>query len=201
MDDLQAQVVEELGRITTYIEQTTGVSSNWNGLLNFVPVEAGFRGMKPFSCSIQLRVDLATRPTRWRTLIHEAFHAFSAGYNQSDFAQNVGWEEGVVEHLQRLFRPRILAALDVDVDESVFGLVEQTHPFNIYVEQLRRLQQALSADKEGFYLDLIAVPIKLRYQHLFAQAMTQRNYAALYVLSAARPIMESTNRNTIANNL
>ena len=200
MDDLHTQIVGEISGITTRIENWTGLKSNWNGQLEFASAEAGFRGLKPFTCSILLRVDLAPQSIRWRTLIHEAFHAFSAGYNQIDFTQNIGWEEGLVEQLQRLFRPRILTALGVDVDESMFHRVEQTHPFNVYVKQLQHLQQTLGAEEEAFYCGLLAIPIKMRYQNLLQQAMQQGNRAALYALSAARPIMEATTHDTIANN-
>lgn len=199
MDDLHSQIVSEIRGITTHIEAWTGLKSNWNGQLEFAPTEAGFRGLKPFTCSILLRVDLAPNSIRWRTLIHEAFHAFSAGYNRIDFTQNIGWEEGLVEQLQRMFRLRILTALDVGVNESLFHRVEQTHPFNIYIKQLQLVQQTLGVEEETFYFGLLATPIKLRYQYLLQQAMQQGNRAALYALSAARPIMEATTHDTIAN--
>src|ERR1051326_3765790 len=112
---LRDQIREEVQRITMVIEALTGLKTNWNGEFEFAPTQARFKGLKPFGCSILLREDLARNDIRWRTLIHEAFHAVSAGYNQIDFDQNVGYEEGVVEQLHRLFRPRILAQLEVTV--------------------------------------------------------------------------------------
>lgn len=54
---------------------------------------------------------LAGQPDRWLTLIHEALHTVSTGYVRKDFSALPGWEEDIVEHLQRLFRPAILLHL------------------------------------------------------------------------------------------
>ena len=199
MDSLQAQITQELRDIAAAIEQLTGLRSNWNGELNLVPPDVRYRGLKPFTCAVHLRVDLAADDLRWRTLIHESFHAISAGYNQLDFDQNVGWEEGVVEQLQRLFRVRILDIIGFRVEEASFAIQDANHLFNIYITPLERIRSTFGEEADAFYLDLIAVPIKERHRHLFNRAMGQRNQPALYALSAGRRLLESTHHEYLTN--
>jgi hypothetical protein len=47
MDELEAQIREELRRILEIVCELTGLPSNWNGRLKIVP-DAEFRGRKPF---------------------------------------------------------------------------------------------------------------------------------------------------------
>ena len=47
----------------------------------------------------------------------------------SDYQEIRGWEEGVVEHLQRLLRPTVLARMQITVPEEVFRLVEDARLF------------------------------------------------------------------------
>jgi hypothetical protein len=132
MDSIQAQITGELRDIAVAIEQLTGLRSNWNGELILVPPDVRYKGLKPFTCAVHVRTDIATDDLRWRTLIHEAFHAVSTGYNQVDFDQNVGWEEGVVEQLQRIFRVRILDLTGFRIEEAFFADGDASHLFNIY---------------------------------------------------------------------
>ncbi len=76
-----------------------------------------------------------------------------------------GWEEGVVEQLQRLFRPRILREFGVAVDEALFRQAAEVHRYNRYVRVLENLRQALpqfADNQEGFYKMLLATPIRDR---------------------------------------
>ena len=199
MDTLQAQITGELQQIAAAIEQLTNLRSNWNGELVLVPLEARYRGLKPFSCAVHLRADLAADDLRWRTLIHESFHAVSAGYNHSDFDLYVGWEEGVVEQLQRLFRARILNIAGFYVEETRFAAEDASHLFNVYIASLERIRGAFDDEAEKFYLELLAVPIKERSRHLYTRAMSQQNKIALYALSAGRRLLESTQYEHFAN--
>ena len=110
MERLHFQIHDEIHRILDVVCDLTRLPSNWNGTLVLVD-GAEFRGRKPFSCTIEIDADLATLPNRWATLIHEALHAVSAGYDRNDFQQFRGWKEGTVEQLQRLLRPSILDRL------------------------------------------------------------------------------------------
>ncbi len=142
--------------------ELTGLDSRWNGEVELSQDIRAY-GRKPFSCRIVLNERIAEQPVRWRTLIHEALHSFSAGYNSGDYRAWRGWEEGVVEQLQRLLRPSVLAQIAVTVDEAVFQSVEEGHTFNEYVEALERLREATdSRTSQEFYCELLATEIKNR---------------------------------------
>ena len=175
--DQTAQVREELHRILPVLSRLTGLPSRWNGELVLVP-DAGFKGKKLFSCSILLDASLATQEVRWRTLIHEALHALSAGYNQSDYNAFTGWEEGVAEQLQRLIRPKVLAVLGVSVRPDVFSEAEAGHLFNPRIRAVESLRIALGISEqqsEQFYIDLLATPIKSRISLILGMANRLEN--------------------------
>ena len=73
---------------------------------------ADFKGKKRFSCDIQIQEALAKTEARWTTLIHESLHTFSSGYLREDYQAYRGWEEGVVEQLQRLLRFEVFHRLE-----------------------------------------------------------------------------------------
>ena len=103
--------------------------------------------------------------TRWRTLIHEMLHAHSAGYNRVSFESLPGWEEGVVEQLQRLLRPALLSQMGVLAHDALFLDEEQTHPYNRYIAALENMRQFpgfMGKDPTDFYITLLNVPIKDR---------------------------------------
>ncbi len=102
--DPSAQVRAELEQIMPVVSQLTGLPARWSGRVELV-TEADFKGKKRFGCDIQIATELAEQDARWATLIHESLHCHSAGYNGVDFRTYRGWEEGVVEQLQRLLRP------------------------------------------------------------------------------------------------
>ncbi|MBV9851504.1 MAG: hypothetical protein JO250_17695 [Armatimonadetes bacterium] len=141
----------------------------WNGRL-ILQEDPGFKGQKTFDCSITLDAALASQDERWRTLIHEALHACSAGYVRDDFETFRGWEEGVVEKLQRLLRPQILARLGVNADDEVFRRAEDGHLYNRYLAALEDLQWLTGMSEQEFYVDLLGVPIKARIGHVLSLA-------------------------------
>jgi hypothetical protein len=191
-ENARDRIASELRQIAEAIEQLTGLRSRWNGEVEFAPAEARFLGMKPFDCRIVLRADLISQDVRWRTLIHESFHAVSAGYNPTDFEENVGWEEGVVEKLQRLFRVRILDRMGVSVAETVFE-EESRHAFSHYLAALERIRQGMRKEEERFYRDLIEVPLRTRYASLVEEALQlrgERRKEVLASLSAAQSILK-----------
>ncbi len=143
--------------------ELTGLPSRWSGRVELV-TDAEFKGRKRPICDIQIDAALATQDTRWATLIHEALHSISVGYNSNDFRQFRGWEEGVVEQLQRMFRSVILGRLGVSLADDVFHPEEETHAFNGYIAALESLRLMLRENaspnaKQDFYLNLLALPI------------------------------------------
>lgn len=164
-DTLTEQIRNELSRIMPVVSELTGLSSNWNGQVDLVE-GASYRGVKKFECGIHIRASLARDEVRWRTLIHESLHAVSVGFNRLDFQANVGWEEGVVEQLQRLLRREILAALSAEVSESVFLSIENALRYNIYIDALERLRESLAiSDQRRYYVDLLSIPVGKRLGH------------------------------------
>lgn len=162
--DSKAQVRTELEQIMPLVSALTGLPTRWSGVVELVS-EEDFKGKKRFTCDIQLDAPLADQDVRWATLIHESLHCHSAGYNGSDYRLYRGWEEGVVEQLQRLFRPQILSEIGVAVDEAVFRQAAEFHRYNRYIRVLENLRQALpqsADDQEGFYKMLLATPMRDR---------------------------------------
>lgn len=136
--------------------------------MELVP-EADFKGKKRFLCDIQINAALAGQEERWTTLIHEALHSVSVGFMRDDYQDFQGWEEGVVEQLQRLFRPRVLSRLRVTVDPQVFQRLDTDHGYNKFVaalEDIREAQQIPATQAEAFYLNLLATPLKERKSHV-----------------------------------
>jgi ubiquinone biosynthesis protein Coq4 len=186
-DDAQAvqRIEQELQQLNAVLVELTGLPSRWNGEVFLLPMRA--RGVKPYECSIQLRRDLAYSEERWRTLIHELLHACSVGCLPEDFRDYRGWEEGVVEQLQRILRVQVLARIGVQVDEIVFQQIESGHPFNIYITALESIREVLGeTEASAFYIALLATPLARRYQSLFESAMRlqpERRAAAILALS------------------
>lgn len=137
------------------------MSSHWSGLVKLVE-DADFKGQKPFQCDILLSANLAVKQERWRTLLHESLHSFSQGYNREDFENFRGWEEGVVEKLQRLLRPIVLQSLGITVAESVFSRLEEQHLYNGYLDALAELQMISGQPEQSFYTNLLCIPIRDR---------------------------------------
>lgn len=166
MTDLEAQISSKLQRIVAVVTRLTGLTSRWSGIVELVP-DAEFKGMKRFSCSILLNAALAQEAVRWATLLHEILHSCSAGYSPDDYQKLRGWEEGVVEQLQRLLRAQVLAELGIDLQPETFMADEAAHRYNVYIAALEEVRQALHAegtadDAMRFYIDLLAVPLRDR---------------------------------------
>ena len=162
--DLTAQVCAELEQIMPLVSAYTGLPTRWSGVVELVP-DADFKGKKRFTCDIQIDAGLADQEVRWATLVHESLHCHSAGYNGTDYRQNRGWEEGVVEQLQRLLRPQILIALGIIVEDAVFQQATEYHRYNRYIRALENLRLALpqfAEKQELFYKTLLATPIRDR---------------------------------------
>ncbi len=153
------RIHRELSGIVAALSKITGLPTHWSGRVELVE-EAAFKGQKPFQCDILLNANLVDEGVRWRTLIHEALHSFSAGYQREDFEKFRGWEEGVVEKLQRLLRQKVLSLLAVTVPESVFLVFDRSHLYNTYLDALAELQVFSGQSEHQFYLDLLGIPIR-----------------------------------------
>ncbi len=107
-------------------------------------------------------------PDRWRTYLHELVHAHSPLSGQTDMEENLGWEEGVVEHLQRIIRPTVLQGR-MDVDEAAIRATEPVWPYRPYIAAFDKLQRDLGvtdADAGRWYAQLLQKPVEGRRQFL-----------------------------------
>ena len=101
----------------------------------------------------------------------------------------------MIEKLQRLLRPRVLARIDVDLPEAVFAQEDVEHEYNPYIEALERLYPFLKQPEESetdFYVALLAIPIKERMAWALArgkQLPPQEFGVFLRAFSAANAIL------------
>ena len=198
MDDLEARTQQELTAIILILTELTGLPSRWSGRVELVP-DAEFKGRKRQRCDIQIDAGLAAQDERWPTLIHEALHSISAGYNANDFRDFRGWEEGAVEQLQRMFRPVVLARLGVFLPENAFDAGDEAHSFNDCIAALENLRRLLKettlpdVTQLDFYLDLLGLPIKERANSILrifiALEQPQRN-VSLAAYSLANSVLK-----------
>ncbi len=164
MDEREAQVRAELQSIVAVLQELTGLPSRWSGRVEMVP-RADFKGKKRFICDIQIDAALAEQDARWSTLIHEALHSLSVGYVGTDYRAFRGWEEGVVEQLQRQWRQQVLASLGIVTAVGTFR--DSERPYGSFIEALETMQRSLEASAEAgdavsFYVDLLKHPIRDR---------------------------------------
>ncbi len=179
--------------------ELTGLPSRWSGRVELVP-GSDFKSKKRFICDIEINATLAGQDERWTTLIHEALHSVSAGYIRDDYQDFQGWEEGVVEQLQRLFRPRVLSRLGVTVAPEVLRELDVEHGYNKFVAALETIREALNipaTNAETFYLDLLATPIKDRQSYVNGYGFSlppSRRTAFFAIVSAASATLRTRRR-------
>ena len=126
-------------------------------------------------------------------MIHEAFHPFLAGYVRDDYQVFQGWEESVVEQLQRIFRGRVLRRLSVTANPQIFEGLDEEHGYNKFIAALEVIRAAMNIapeQSETFYLDLLSTPIKERmgnitgYGFLLPNAEKAKFFALVSAASA-----------------
>jgi hypothetical protein len=192
VEEIADRIRQELKLIQPVVEQLTRLRSRWNGQVELI-TDPGFRGKKLFSCAIVLDAALAENRVRWRTALHEMLHSVSAGYTQADYLALVGWEEGVVEQLQRIIRPAALSQLGILVSEEVFQAAEDHHLFNRHIAALEQMRTALSLPLLDFYLDLLRRPLRDRPAYIFGlgnRLPAARRTAFVKVYSAANAVLK-----------
>lgn len=159
---MESELHLTLRQIVDVLEGVLGWSSRWNEQVSLVR-SLTFAGASHYSGNISISelvyadVDLC-----WRTLIHEALHTFSPQYTRYEYSNVRGWEEGVVEQMQRLVRPQVLAALGVVLDEERLLEAEASHTYNVYITFLEDLRLRLGDAPFSFYKTLLACPIMER---------------------------------------
>ncbi len=167
--DPEAQVRAELEQIMPLVSALTGLPARWSGVVELVE-GANFKGKKHHTCSIQLASGLASQEARWTTLIHESLHAVSAGYSLTAYQSVPGWEEGVVEQLQRLLRGDILAHMGIAIPSTVLADLDARHRYNVYIRALEAVRSSRGTSETQFYLSLLATPLADRPTKMLMEA-------------------------------
>ena len=174
------------------VSALTGLPTRWSGVVELVE-GADFKGKKRFACDIQISADLANQDVRWSTLIHESLHCHSAGYNIEHYQSFPGWEEGVVEKMQRLLRVDILTRIGVFVPDTVLAGLDAEHRYNVYVQALEAVRFSLAISEAQFYQRLLATPLQERAPKMLMQARQlppSQQRGALEIISAANATLK-----------
>ena len=144
-------IIEKVRRIVAFVEETTGLSSRWNGGLLILAdgtdeawaaqamPRVSYRAKKEWSCSITVMESIVQDDQRWRTLLHECLHSVSVGLTEPRYQQFAPWEEAVVENLQRLYRPLLFQYLGISLEEGPLQALETTWGYNFAVEALSKI--------------------------------------------------------------
>ena len=156
---MEGELQLNIRQIVEILENLLGRPSRWNGQ---AALESGlfFAGAARYDGSISVsEIVFADNDRRWRTLIHEVLHTFSPLYTPLTYRSLIGWEEGVVEQMQRFLRPAVLNALQIKVSEKTIAAIEQVHPYNKYIVVLEDLRQRIGEEPDRFYRTLLATPL------------------------------------------
>ena len=166
-------IVQELQELRSVVEELTGLPSRWNGSVSIVDAASmqlltGTLAMaqKEWSCAIAVNEIILGEDSRWRSLLHEMLHSVSVGMNREDYTRLKGWEEGVVEQVQRQIRPLVLSRLDVNIPEEVFVPFELNWPYNRYISALEEIRSYLGYPLDSFYLALLRTPLAERIAYV-----------------------------------
>ncbi len=190
--NLEAQVRAELEQIMPLVSILTSLPTHWSGRVELVD-GAEFKGKKRFTCDIQLNAALADDDARWTTLIHESLHAVSAGYSLAQYQIFPGWEEGVVEQMQRLLRGAILAQIGVSVSNVVLAGLDADHRYNGYIQALEAVRLSLAVSEVQFYHRLLVTPLAERSSQMLMQAYqlpTGQREGVLRIASASNAALK-----------
>ena len=177
------RVRDELNAVKEAVEQLTGLRSRWssNVILLDTAQMVALKGMevlaeKRWACDIVVNSGLILLPLRWRTFIHEMIHSVSVGSNETDYKRLRGWEEGVVEQMQRQLRPQILGLLQAQAAEAACDGADRRWIFNPYVEALEALRVPLETAPGSFYLNLLKTPLGDRLAYVRALSDTAEHW-------------------------
>jgi hypothetical protein len=120
-------------------------------------------------------------------------HSVSIGYTPNEYSDWIGWEEGVVEQMQRLHRQEILQTLQVKYDQTSLAQIDSKWLMNPYIGALEEVRDVLKDSEASFYGNLLATPLRDRYTHLLMRARglpLETRKDALLVLSRVNRVLK-----------
>lgn len=99
----------------------------------------------------------------------------------------------MVEQLQRLLHPAVLATLSVFVPEGVFVRDEALHAANPYIAALESLRVTVAWELQPFYAGLLSTPIRDRFGYVLrlgGPSGTAGHRRLVAALSAANTVLK-----------
>ena len=173
-------IIEEVRRIVAFVEETTGLSSRWNGGLLILAdgtdeawaaqamPRVSYRAKKEWSCSITVMESIVEDDQRWRTLLHECLHSVSIGLTEPSYQRLRLWEEPIVESLQRIYRPLLFQHLNLVADERQFQPLEATWLYNQAIDALKQVAaQRPEVPFRQLLEEMLRIPLPDRPAFLF----------------------------------
>ena len=153
-------------------EAPRNLPSRWNGTVDLESM-AGTAGGKAQDCSIKFNKRLWNEDEyKYSTLPHEWLHSVSPLRDIMDYVRMRGWEEGPIEGMTRIMRPRILERLGKpqSIDEDARFNRDLFHPYNKYINLWKDVADGLQYDSEvegepdleTFFWDVLALPLHER---------------------------------------
>lgn len=148
-----------MGQVVSILEMLLERRSRWTGSVELTD-NLFSSGIAHLDGRIEITRAVWRQPEyRWRTVIHEALHLCSPAYTKYEYSLSRGWEEGVVEQMQRMLRQEVLQRLGVVMPEAAFAERDAAHEYNGYLQALESLRQPLKLTELDFYRWLMAVPL------------------------------------------
>ena len=163
MTDRETQeALETLTQVVGALSELLERPSRWTGTLELT--ESLFSsGVAHLDGRIEITRAVWRQPQyRWRTVVHEALHLCSPPYTSHEYSLGRGWEEGVVEQMQRLLRQEVFRRMGVAMAEDAFAERDAAHEYNAYIQALESLRQPLRMSPLDFYVWLLATPLSSR---------------------------------------
>ena len=172
---LYTEALADLRYVIAAVETSTGRKSRWSGSLRVRGLDFGFAGQKHRSCGISIHEDVLAVPAqRWSTMIHEGLHSVSGAFTAAGPPD--AWEEAIVEQMQRIIRPDVLAGLGIEIASDEIEARDLTHPYNGDIGRLEALRRVLGGDPRAFYLGLlVASPTERTRARIEAQRRLLRD--------------------------
>lgn len=163
MTDKETQeALETLTQVVSALSELLGRPSRWAGSLELTD-SLFSSGVAHLDGRIEItRAVWRQPPYRWRTVVHEAMHLYSPTYTSREYSLNRGWEEGVVEQMQRLLRQEVFQRIGVAMVEDAFAERDAAHEYNDYIRALEGLRRPLQMSPLGFYAWLLKTPLPSR---------------------------------------
>jgi hypothetical protein len=160
-DDMTDRETQEahgtLTQVVDALSELLGRPSRWTGSLELTD-SLFSSGVAHLDGRIKITRAVWRQPQyRWRTVVHEALHLCSPPYTSHEYSLSRGWEEGVVEQMQRLFRQEVFLRIGVAMAENAFTERDAAHEYNAYIQALESLRQPLKMSPRDFYTWLLAM--------------------------------------------